>query len=404
MKWKRDIGEDPYLNMSTMLLVIMLAGSLFVQSYIASGVLILCIVYVRVHRWFLLKAGEGVKLDSTPKKVRMHEGEEAEWMLGFRNDGLPVWGATLKLKFKDIVEPASKQMRFDVTSGVVEASVPFSAGKGERVEISIPVIGKRRGLCRITSMELYIPHLFGSGRTVLQLMDPIPSTLMVFPRSTPVVVEEHPISMRFGDVFTPHSLYSDPFQIVGTRGYVAGDRFQDIHWKASARTGDLQTKQFAPSTQKEWLIAINLSDRYAITGRLESIVSQAAYMMQLAVKGDIPFSMVINTRGPGATPYFHLPSGAGKPHMQRGLELLSALSTDDFTMPFELVLQHMRSRQWLPPVIFLAGELNQEIERVLTQIASGGTQILKLTTLNEQGVASRWNMKSDPRQPISKSS
>ncbi|MEW4309662.1 DUF58 domain-containing protein [Rossellomorea marisflavi] len=404
MRWKRDIGEDPYLDMSMVLLVIMLAGSLFVQSYIASGVLLLCIVYVRVHRWFLLKAGEGVKLDSTPKKVRMHEQEEADWILVFRNDGLPVWGATLKLKFKDIVEPASKQMRFDVTSGVVEASVPFSAGKGERVEISIPVIGKRRGLCRITSMELYIPHLFGSGRTVLQLMDPIPSTLMVFPRATPVVVEEHPMSMRFGDVFTPHSLYSDPFQIVGTRGYVAGDRFQDIHWKASARTGDLQTKQFLPSAQKEWLIAINLSDRYAITARLESIINQAVYMMQLAVKGDIPFSMVVNTRGTGATPYFHLPSGAGKPHMQRGMEMLSALSTDDFTMPFELVLQHMRSRQWLPPIIFLAGELNQEIERVLTQIASGGTQILEVTTMNEQGVASRWNMKSDPCQPIIKSS
>ena len=59
---------------------------------------------------------------------------------------------------------------------------------------------------------------------------------------------------------------------------------------------------------------------------------------------------------------------------------------------------------WIPPVILLAGELDQEIDRVLMQIASGGTQILELTTLNEQGVASRWNMKSVPGQPITRSS
>lgn len=389
MKWKRDIVEDPYISLTLVLLVIIGAASFYVHSYVGLGIFLLMILYFRVHQWYLLKVGEGISIGRTMKRIRMHCDEEQKWEFQLQNKGMSIWGATLKITFKDIVTPTMHPY----TSGLgesIEVSIPFSIRKNDEGSISIPVIGKRRGLCKITNMQLEIPHLFGSGKVLLNLLDNVPSTIIVFPVDSPVKMAEQQLTWRQGDVPIQHSLFHDVFHQIGTRDYVQGDRFQDVHWKATARTGSIQTKIYAPATQKEWMIAINISDRYAITNQLEEIVKYASFMMKLAVEQNITFSLVLNVRSQGRTPYYYLPPGIGRVHRQRGMELLSTLSTDEFTIPFHIVLKHLHLRQLVPSVFIVAGVMGTREEALLTNIEKQKIQIYKLKLELKQGVVTLW--------------
>ncbi|KPL61321.1 DUF58 domain-containing protein [Rossellomorea vietnamensis] len=389
MKWKRDIVEDPYISLTLVLLVIVGAASFYVHSYVGLGIFLLMILYFRVHQWYLLKVGEGISIGRTTKRIRLHCDEEQKWEFQLQNKGMSIWGATLKITFKDIVIPTMHPY----SSGVeekIEVSIPFSIRKNDEGSISIPVRGKRRGLCKITNMQLEIPHLFGSGKVLLDLLDNVPSTIIVFPADSPVKMAEQQLTWKQGDVPIQHSLFHDVFHQIGTRDYIQGDRFQDVHWKATARTGSLQTKIYAPATQKEWMIAINLSDRYAITNQLEEIIQYASYMMRLAVEQNITFSLVLNVRSQGGTPYYYLPPGIGRVHRQRGMEMLSTLSTDEFTIPFHIVLKHLYLRQLVPSVFIAAGALGAREEALLIKIEKQKIQVYKLNSEQKQGVVTLW--------------
>ncbi|MCA1056636.1 DUF58 domain-containing protein [Rossellomorea aquimaris] len=393
MIWKREVVDEQYNYISEILLIILAFACLFFEFYSGLAVFLLCLFYFRSHKWYIETVGKGLKLDQSPKRVRIHCEENGSWDLHLVNEGLPIWGAVIKLTFKDIVEPVNHPYEV-YHGGNVEVSIPFSLGKGEGGNLSLPVVGKRRGLCRLTKVQVVIPHLFGSGKVLMDLTEPVKSTMMVFPSPEPVVLSDHQDSYEIGEVPTRHSLFYDVFQPVGTREYVPGDRFQDIHWKASARTQSLQTKVFAPAVKKEWMIVVNLSEKYSITRDLESIIRHTAYLMHLAVKENISFSLVLNIRSLGVTPFYYLPSGTGRKHQQKALEILSTLSTDDTTIPFHIVLQHLSIRGSIPSVIIVAGILLEKDEERLRKIEGKQRNVLFMQSEAKQGVVSLWNQKS----------
>jgi uncharacterized protein (DUF58 family) len=51
-----------------------------------------------------------------------------------------------------------------------------------------------------------------------------------------------------GEVRMSHRLFEDPTRIAGVRAYQAGDSLNRVHWRATARTGELQCKVYEPST------------------------------------------------------------------------------------------------------------------------------------------------------------
>jgi uncharacterized protein (DUF58 family) len=51
-----------------------------------------------------------------------------------------------------------------------------------------------------------------------------------------------------GEVRMTYRLFEDPTRIAGVRYYQAGDPLNRIHWRATARTGVLHSKQYEPST------------------------------------------------------------------------------------------------------------------------------------------------------------
>src|SRR5699024_12843334 len=79
------------------------------------------------------------------------------------------------------------------------------------------------------------------------------SLLSCFSPPLPAPLAPHSFpTRRSSDLFTErNALFSDPLMTNGTRGYIPEDSMRDIHWKASAKTGELQTRLYDKMTDRK---------------------------------------------------------------------------------------------------------------------------------------------------------
>ena len=87
-----------------------------------------------------------------------------------------------------------------------------------------------------------------------------PNYLLVHPKV--IRIENYDIQSRrpIGEVVMTHRLFEDPTRISGVRQYQDGDPLTRIHWRATARTGQLQSKQFQPSSMSGATIVLDFHD------------------------------------------------------------------------------------------------------------------------------------------------
>lgn len=104
----------------------------------------------------------------------------------------------------------------------------------------------RRGYFQIGPLMLETGDLFGLHRRFRVLSEP--NFLLVYPQVIPL--EGYDVASRrpIGEVRMSYRLYEDPTRIAGVRQYQPGDPLNRVHWRATARTGELHSKIYEPST------------------------------------------------------------------------------------------------------------------------------------------------------------
>ena len=71
--------------------------------------------------------------------------------------------------------------------------------------------------------------------------------VLVFPKIVPIQRNQWESNRALGSTPITHRLFEDPTRFSGIRPYQAGDPLNRIHWRATARTGDFQTRMFDPT-------------------------------------------------------------------------------------------------------------------------------------------------------------
>lgn len=112
--------------------------------------------------------------------------------------------------------------------------------------------------------------VFSFGPAVLRSGDPfgwlvredrVPAreSLLVYPLVAPIESFGLPPRHPFGERATPRRLLEDPLRVAGVRAYALGDDPRRIHWKATARAGELRSKIYEPSSQYRLLILLDIN-------------------------------------------------------------------------------------------------------------------------------------------------
>lgn len=110
-------------------------------------------------------------------------------------------------------------------------------------------------------------HIFGPMK--LRLGDPFDFLIREHAHEATATLLVHPLVARieqfglsarapFGERATPQRLLEDPLRVAGTRAYAPGDDPRRIHWKATARTGILQSKVLEPSARHTILLCLDI--------------------------------------------------------------------------------------------------------------------------------------------------
>ena len=104
----------------------------------------------------------------------------------------------------------------------------------------------RRGYFQLGPLVLETGDLFGLHRRWRVATSP--HFLLVYPRVMPLEGYEIASRRPIGEVRMSYRLYEDPTRIAGVRQYERGDPLNRVHWRATARTGELHSKVYEPST------------------------------------------------------------------------------------------------------------------------------------------------------------
>ena len=141
--------------------------------------------------------------------------------------------------------------------GGVDSAKPNLVVEGQRVavirlgsresrELKYTIKCARRGYYQIGPLVMETGDWFGFHRRYQVLSKP--SFILVLPKTLNLdgydVASQRPI----GEVVLTHRLFEDPTRIAGVRQYELGDPLNRVNWRATARTGQLQCKQYEAST------------------------------------------------------------------------------------------------------------------------------------------------------------
>lgn len=103
-----------------------------------------------------------------------------------------------------------------------------------------------RGFYQIGPLLMESGDLFGFHRRHRVVTEP--AFLTVYPKVVPLIGYDIASRRPIGDIRLTHRLYEDPTRIAGVRRYESGDPFNRVHWRATARTGELHSKVYEPTT------------------------------------------------------------------------------------------------------------------------------------------------------------
>lgn len=126
----------------------------------------------------------------------------------------------------------------------------------------------------------------------------------------------------------------------GIREYRHGDSLRKIHWRRSARTGQLMIRETAATaTQQYWCVVDSrqIDNQDSAADQLEKVLSAAATFVCAVLEQGASVGLICN-----GDPLIILPPGAGRSHRPRLLRELALRYSDHH----DELASHIRSHPW----------------------------------------------------------
>ena len=139
-----------------------------------------------------------------------------------------------------------------------------------------------RGYYQLGPLVAETGDVFGLYRRYRVLSEP--SFLLVVPEVIPLQGFDIASRRPIGEVRMSHRLFEDPTRIAGVRAYQAGDPLNRIHWRATARTAELHSKIYEPSTIAGATLLLDFHDESFAAGD-EPVRSELAVTAAASIAG-----------------------------------------------------------------------------------------------------------------------
>ncbi|MFN8520008.1 MAG: DUF58 domain-containing protein [Chloroflexota bacterium] len=163
------------------------------------------------------------------------------------------------------------------------------------------------------------------------------TSVVVTPRVEPLPLFRLPPALIQGTAARPERTPHTTPLVTGVRPYAPGDPYNRIHWRSSARHGELQVKEFDTQRTADVWLYLDL-DRTAHTGQGDTATVETAVRVAASIGGQALAegrSLAIAAAGSRRVV---VPPDRGSRQLQRLLHLLAGATADASTPLVELLL------------------------------------------------------------------
>lgn len=257
----------------------------------------------------------------------------------------------------------------------------FSLRPYERVRRRYRVVATRRGYYRFSRVRLRTSDPFGLALAACD--DAATDELIVYPAIEPLPAFGLPAKQPLGDRRPVRPLIDDPTRYRGVRPYAPGDLPRRIHWRATARTGEIQSKQFEQAAMPALALFLDINTfEHFWEGldpeKLERGISLCASLAAWGLEERYQVGLYVNAPRAGGERFIRLPPSRHPRQLQRILEAL-ALLVPYTGYRIELLLgAEVRLLPWGSTIVVITSVVSEALRRTLLALRREGHAVTLL--------------------------
>lgn len=243
--------------------------------------------------------------------------------------------------------------------------------------LTFKLTAKRRGYYTVGPIRVTLGDAFGLFQGQREFRSR--ATVTVYPRVHRLEGLPVPLSQPFGPVRTREKAFEDPSNQAEIREYRPGDNPKHIHWKTSARMGELMLREYELNATTHMVLfpdlsfAANVQDQARELSSAETAVEVAASLAHLGLHRKIDVGLVCH-----AQERFSVASGRGQRTFHEILEVLARVEAQG-ALPIEQVLEleaaHLPARS---TIVVVTSRLTARLAEVLIRLRSNNQVMLVL--------------------------
>jgi uncharacterized protein (DUF58 family) len=328
-----------------------------------------------------------VSYDRVLSEHRVFVGETVDLSVRVNNRKiLPLAWVKIDDRFPASLVPADKELvpSHIPLTGYLTQRAALSGFERARWNYRLPC--NQRGFYILGPARIKSGDLFGLFER--EWTSPRTDRLIVYPRVTSMEDWDLPPKDPLGDVKTRVPLFDDPTRPRGVREYRPDDALKHIHWRATARHGELQVKVYDPTISYQWALFVNVATfAHAWQGTnpelLERVISLAASIAYFGSERKYSVGLIANGTWPESDQRLKILPSRDPHHLRHILEALAAI-TSFVTTPIETLLRQESSNlPWGATLVMITGVVTEEILAEMLRLRRVGRR-LALISLDDE--------------------
>ncbi len=262
-----------------------------------------------------------------------------------------VWGCARGVQLQDI---SASRRRLTVAHAYVPVLRP-----AEQITLTVPAMATTRG--RVHLSHLRVSTRFPFSIFTKSLILPRPQEIIAVPRlcriASPIRQIHRAANSASSGVAMARARGDDEYY--GIREYRSGDNPRRIHWRQSARTGQLMIREMSRyQDHRIWCVVHTRVDKGDAeqAERLERAISAAATVLCDALEQGARVGLICDGQ-----PFSVMPPGAGRayrPRLLRELALRAGSPQAELTDPLRRLTWPAR---WRGPCLLFAARVNDDL-------------------------------------------
>src|SRR5438309_4308409 len=315
-----------------------------------------------------------VRVTLTPDRIVAGELPIATLEIANRKP-LPMLWLEARLFLGDGVEPPNPAP--GTPRGWIDCGFPLHGR--ERVVVRLPVRVPARGAYAIGPLRLRAGDWLGFTQTERTVR--LRPEVIAYP--APLAVRDRALaSLRpLAETATRRGLVPDPLRFRGVRPHRRGDARKEIHWKASARLRELQTKLYEPATSLDSIYLVNVAsyEQYWIQADPEAaelVVSATAELIRLAAAAGRQVGLVTNGIDNLTHERPRSALGRGPRSLTRSLEILARLGPYAVGAPETVFLRERGRLPWGATLIIVTPRLGSGLANAAVALRRAHHRVL----------------------------